>query len=371
MRFRDVRKSYDGLVAALAGFSLDVARGEFITLLGPSGSGKTTVLMTLAGFERPDAGEILLEGRPVGRVPAHRRGLGVVFQSYALFPHMTVAENVAFPLAVRRVGRAEREARVARVLDAVRLGGLAARLPSQLSGGQQQRAALARALVFEPPLVLLDEPLAALDRALREEMQLELRRLHRQLGVTMLYVTHDQAEAMTMSDRIALMEAGTVLQVGTPQALYEEPQSVFAARFIGENNALAGVVAEIDEDAIASVRLGGGQTAEARLAEAAGAEAAGVGERVWVMIRPERIAVSTASAEALGEGVLAAKLLETIHVGDHLRLRVALAPGEGAGGAELTVKRPAAAGTAGLREGATVAIAWQPDHARVFRAVRG
>ena len=221
VRFQNVRKSYDGSTLVVRDLTLDVARGEFITLLGPSGSGKTTTLMMLAGFEQPDAGDILLEDRPIGRTPPHKRGIGVVFQSFALFPHMTVAENVAFPLEVRRVGRTEREERVARALDMVRLAGLGGRKPSQLSGGQQQRVALARALVFEPPLVLMDEPLGALDKSLREEMQLEIRHLHERLGVTMVYVTHDQGEAMTMSDRIAVFAAGEIQQLGTPEALYE------------------------------------------------------------------------------------------------------------------------------------------------------
>ena len=216
LRFDHVRRSFDGIVDVVRDLTLDVARGEFLTLLGPSGSGKTPTWMMLAGFERPDGGEILLDGAPITRLPPHRRNIGVVFQSYALFPHMTVAENVAFPLQVRGATPAQQRDRIRRALDMVRLSDLADRMPAQLSGGQQQRVALARALVFEPRLVLLDEPLGALDRALREEMQAEIRHLHAALGVTMVYVTHDQAEALRLSDRIAVMAGGTLRQVGTP-----------------------------------------------------------------------------------------------------------------------------------------------------------
>jgi len=254
VRFDHVRRSFDGIVDVVRDLTLDVAKGEFLTLLGPSGSGKTTTLMMLAGFEQPDGGEILLAGQPITRTPAHRRDIGVVFQSFALFPHMTVGENVAFPLQVRGVSRAAQQARVGRALEMVRLAGLQDRLPAQLSGGQQQRVALARALVFEPKMVLLDEPLGALDRALREEMQAEIRHLHAALGVTMVYVTHDQAEALRLSDRIAVMAAGSVRQVGTPEALYETPQDAFVAGFLGESNFLPGIVAAIEDD-MAVVRL--------------------------------------------------------------------------------------------------------------------
>jgi putative spermidine/putrescine transport system ATP-binding protein len=364
VEFRNVRKSYDGTTLVVRDLTLAVARGQFMTLLGPSGSGKTTTLMMLAGFERPDAGEIYLDGRSIAGLSPHRRGIGVVFQGFALFPHMSVAENVAFPLKVRRVGRAERETRVARALDMVRLAGLGGRKPSQLSGGQQQRVALARALVFEPRLVLLDEPLGALDKSLREAMQLEIRGLHQRLGVTLVHVTHDQAEAMTMSDRIAVFAGGVIRQLGTPRDLYARPENAFVARFIGENNALAGRVAAAGDDDC-QVRLASGHVVEAVMGDAGE-----VGETCVVTIRPEHIAVAAESAEAMGERALPARLLESIYLGDHVRLRLELLDPNGTG-PELIVKRPAEAASAGLANGEIVAVAWQPSHAKVFRPESG
>ena len=223
VKFLDVEKSYDGRTLAVRDLTLEVARAEFLTLLGPSGSGKTTTLNMLAGFERPTRGEILLGGRPVDRLPPYERNIGMVFQNYALFPHMTVGENVAFPLSVRRIRRAEIAERVRRALAMVRLEAFADRRPAQLSGGQQQRIALARALVFEPSLVLMDEPLGALDKKLREQMQIEIKLLHERFGLTVVYVTHDQSEALTMSDRIAVFHDGRVVQQGTPDLLYSDP----------------------------------------------------------------------------------------------------------------------------------------------------
>ena len=249
-RFRHVTKTYDGITAVVRDLNLDVARGEFLTLLGPSGSGKTTTLMMLAGFQTPSSGEILLQGKAVHRTPPHRRGLGVVFQSYALFPHMSVAENVAFPLTIRRVGRAERDEKVARALALVRLNGLDERRPAQLSGGQQQRVALARSLAKGPKLLLLDEPMAALDKKLRTQMQLELVDILERLGVTCIMVTHDQEEAMTMAGRIALMDRGAIRQIGTPDEIYEQPSSRFTAEFIGSINVVAGKVRDDAADYI-------------------------------------------------------------------------------------------------------------------------
>ena len=223
------------------GLDLQVRKGEFLTLLGPSGSGKTTCLMMLAGFEAPTAGSIRIRGRPIGDLPPRKRGIGMVFQNYALFPHLTVGQNLSFPLEVRGSGcRRTFANRVARALGLVRLEGYEDRKTTQLSGGQQQRVAIARALVFEPDLVLMDEPLGALDRRLREEMQYEIRRIQRTLGITCIYVTHDQQEAMVLSDRVAVFHDGRLQQIASPEGLYEEPMRNFVARFIGENNRLSG-----------------------------------------------------------------------------------------------------------------------------------
>src|SRR5574343_936781 len=224
VRFAGVQKTYDGLSLVVRSLDLDIQRGEFLSLLGPSGSGKTTTLMMLAGFESPTAGEILLDGAPITRTPPHKRNFGMVFQNYALFPHMSVADNVAYPLTVRKVPKAEIATRVAKALDMVQLGGRGERFPGQLSGGQQQRVALARALVFEPQLVLMDEPLGALDKQLREHMQMEIKHIHQRLGVTVVYVTHDQGEALTMSDRVAVFHQGEIQQIAPPRELYETPQ---------------------------------------------------------------------------------------------------------------------------------------------------
>jgi putative spermidine/putrescine transport system ATP-binding protein len=359
VRFQNVRRSYDGIADAVHDLTLDVAQGELLTLLGPSGSGKTTTLMMLAGFEAPDGGTILLDGRDITRLAAHKRGIGVVFQNFSLFPHMTAAENVAFPLEVRRVAKSERAERVARALDMVRLAGLGERLPAQLSGGQQQRVALARALVYQPRLVLLDEPLGALDRALREEMQIELRHLHEQLGVTMLYVTHDQAEALTLADRIAVFAGGRLRQTGTPETLYEDPETAFVARFLGENNFLPGIALGLDEDLL-EVRLDCGVTVLARQGDAPDTG------RCVVAIRPERIAVAAIPAAEMGEGALPATLIEAIYLGDHIRLRLDIGL-PGAAPVPITVKRPAGAPMTGLQPGGTASVAWQSYHARAFR----
>jgi len=255
--FSGVSKSYDGVHYVVEDLNLDVRKGEFLSLLGPSGSGKTTTLMMLAGFESPTQGEIRLDDRRLDDKPPHQRDIGMVFQNYALFPHLTIAENVAFPLSVRHVSRAEQKARVKRALEMIELPHLANRRPAQLSGGQHQRVALARALVFEPSVVLMDEPLGALDKNLREQMQLDIRALHQRLGLTIVFVTHDQGEALTMSDRIAVFNKGKIEQIGTPRQVYDEPATRFVAEFIGETNLIDGTV-ETVEPTSAVIRLNGG-----------------------------------------------------------------------------------------------------------------
>ncbi|ALG90889.1 MULTISPECIES: ABC transporter ATP-binding protein [Actibacterium] len=239
---RDLGKSYDGKTEVLSIDRLAISKGEFVSFLGPSGSGKTTTLMIVGGFETPTRGEVIVSGKSIADVPAHKRDMGIVFQNYALFPHMSVAKNVSYPLRMRQVPRREADARVESALRMVGLQGFGNRTPSELSGGQQQRVALARALVFEPELVLLDEPLGALDKNLREQMQIELKRIHAQTGATMIFVTHDQAEAMVMSDRIVVFSNGRIEQFGTPEEIYNRPKTRFVAEFIGDSNFLQAVV---------------------------------------------------------------------------------------------------------------------------------
>ena len=245
VKFDKVDKSDDGKVLVVKDLNLDINEGEFITMLGPSGSGKTTCLMMLAGFETPTNGEIYLDSKPISRIPPHKRGIGMVFQNYALFPHLTVYENLAFPLKVRKLSKDDIDKKVDKALSMVSLSGFEKRMPNQLSGGQQQRVAVARSLVFDPQLVLMDEPLGALDKNLRESMQYEIKHIHESIGVTVVYVTHDQSEALTMSSRIAVFNDGKVQQLSTPDKLYEEPVNSFVAEFIGENNTFAGEVTDI------------------------------------------------------------------------------------------------------------------------------
>lgn len=272
-----------GVHVAVDRLSLDIEGGEFVTLLGASGSGKTTTLMMVAGFEQPTGGSIILNGREVSRVPPHRRGLGVVFQSYALFPHMTVRQNVAYPLRMRRVAKGERSRRVSEALAQVNLEEFGERMPREISGGQQQRVALARALVFAPTMLLMDEPLGALDKKLREQLQSEIQRLHRESGVTIVYVTHDQSEALALSDRIAVMRDGRIEQIGSGEEIYNEPKTAFVANFVGETTLLYGMTEVVEAD-VSLVRLRTGE-----LVNATRRQFTEVGEEVVVAVRPERI----------------------------------------------------------------------------------
>jgi putative spermidine/putrescine transport system ATP-binding protein len=312
-RYENVSKSY-GNVAVVKDLNFDIRRGEFLSLLGPSGSGKTTTLMMLAGLQSPTSGHILLDNMPIEGIPPHKRNIGVVFQNYALFPHMTVAENLAYPLKARRMGREEIARRVRRGLEMVQLQSLAQRRPSELSGGQQQRVALARALVFEPSIVLLDEPLGALDRQLRESMQLELKQLHRETGVTMVYVTHDQGEAMTMSDRVAVFSEGKLLQCASPKDLYDRPDNAFVAEFVGENNRLRGRVTASDTECC-TVTTESGIAVKAR-----SKPQLKVGAPVFLYLRPERVVVGSAAANC--ENRYVAKVADATFLGDHTRLRL-------------------------------------------------
>ena len=357
VRFRRVQKTYDGVHLVVRELDLDVRRGEFLTLLGPSGTGKTTTLMMLAGFESPTTGEIVLDGRPITRTPPHKRHFGMVFQNYALFPHLTVGQNVAYPLTVRRVSESDRAQRVARALGMVRLQGMADRLPSQLSGGQQQRVALARALVFEPQLVLMDEPLGALDKQLREHMQIELKELHRQLGVTFVYVTHDQGEALTMSDRVAVFNDGAIQQIDPVAQMYEAPANRFVAGFIGDSTVLKGTVraAQIDN---ATERCGIVLT-DGRVIAGVNVNGAPVGTAVDACIRPERIVLHAQAANR--SNVLQAGVSGVIYFGDHLRLLCEIGEGQ----APATVKLPLSA-PAVPQTGESVWLEFPPDYTRVY-----
>jgi len=346
--FRGVQKTYDGRMRVVQDLDLDIRAGEFLTLLGPSGSGKTTTLMMLAGFEAPTAGDILVQGRSVLNLPPHRRDFGMVFQSYALFLHMTVGENVGFPLRVRGMLKADIARRVTQALEMVRLPGFADRMPAQLSGGQQQRVALARALVHEPRLVLMDEPLGALDKQLREQMQQEIKHIHDSLGVTMVYVTHDQSEALTMSDRIAVFHQGRIQQLDTPRALYERPASVFVANFIGENNALPGVVRDTaGGDCIFAL-------GEASVLAANG-QGLAPGAAAILVLRPEQIAINP--PEGSRRNRIAARIVEAVYLGDHLRLRARLP-----GGGDILVKRSTGGGIPTVSPGDAVILGWDAEH---------
>jgi putative spermidine/putrescine transport system ATP-binding protein len=352
VRFSGVKKTYDGVQLVVKDLHLDIAKGEFLTLLGPSGSGKTTTLMMLAGFEQPTAGDIQLNGKSLTTMPPHKRGLGFVFQNYALFPHMSVAENLAFPLEVRKAGRAEIKDRVANALKMVELNGFEKRKPHQLSGGQQQRVAVARALVFDPELVLMDEPLGALDKHLREQMQYELKRLHRELGVTVVYVTHDQGEALTLSDRIAVFHDGKIQQLDTPSKVYDAPANAFVAGFIGENNALPGKIVAIGEKECTVELIGGARV------KAANGNCDAVGKSGVVCVRPEHLSVSAETAP--GSNHVAALIEEFIFHGDHLRVKLS-SPGM----PEIIVKAPAR-GTRFPAKGVAVTLSWEPAAARAF-----
>jgi spermidine/putrescine ABC transporter ATP-binding subunit len=343
-----------GDVMAVDRIDLDVAPGEFVTLLGPSGSGKTTTLMMVAGFTPPTAGDIRVDDRSITDTPPDRRNIGVVFQSYALFPHMSVSDNVAFPLRMRHVPRSTIAGKVASGLEMVRLSGLGGRMPRQLSGGQQQRVALARALVFDPELLLMDEPLGALDRNLRDQMKEEITRLHRALGVTVLYVTHDQEEALTLSDRVVLMNRARIEQIGSAEDLYERPRTTFAAEFIGESNLLRGRLAVEDGRAwfvsASGVRLRG-----------PGATAAPPGGACLFFLRPEKILLATDRSSRADEPGASGTVEDLTYAGDVTRYRVRVGAGD-----TLLVKVANKSGAARPAVGDAVRLAWAGDDARVL-----
>ena len=358
VRFLEVQKSYDGETLVVKDLNLDIARGEFLTMLGPSGSGKTTCLMMLAGFEPATNGEITLDGHPINNVAPHKRGIGMVFQNYALFPHMTVAENLAFPLEVRGMGKSDIEAKVKRALDMVQLGDFGSRRPMQLSGGQQQRVAVARALVFDPELVLMDEPLGALDKQLREQMQYEIKHIHENLGVTIVYVTHDQSEALTMSNRVAVFNDGIIQQLAPPDVLYEKPDNAFVAQFIGENNKLLGTVKE-KKDGNCVIDIEG-----AGVVHALDVNAGEVGEGSSLSLRPERVMIDP--PEGKFPNVYEGTVEELIYLGDHIRTRVNVC-----GHDDFIVKVPNISDHASLIEGHSVTVGWSVEDCRALDVYEG
>ena len=330
----------------------EVGASEFVTLLGPSGSGKTSTLMMIAGFEQPSAGDIMLHGRPVIGVPARHRDLGVVFQHYSLFPHMSILDNVAFPLRMRKVGRSQRRQAAMQMLERVDLAAFADRRPGQLSGGQQQRVALARALVFDPAALLLDEPLGALDKRLRDQLQTEIKTIQRKLGVSVLFVTHDQDEAMMMSDRIAIMNHGRIAQIGTPESLYNHPATSFIATFLGETNLLPCAI-ESRNAGEATVRLADGSRAGAVV----GGNLTSAGEHA-LSIRPERLLPVSGNAFCVGS--VDATVLSHTYLGASHRLVV-----EGLG-QQLTVSLTDASGVAIPEIGASIRLGWQQADAQLI-----
>ncbi len=356
VEFERVQKSYDGEILVVKDLNLSMPKGEFLTMLGPSGSGKTTCLMMLAGFETATHGEIKLGGKPINNIPPHKRGIGMVFQNYALFPHMTVAENLSFPLEVRKIGKSEREEKIMRALGMVQMQDFAGRRPAQLSGGQQQRIALSRALVFEPELVLMDEPLGALDKQLRETLQFEITRLAHNLGITTVYVTHDQTEALTMSDRVAVFDDGRIQQLAPPDQLYEEPENSFVAQFIGENNTLMGTVSKIAGDQC-EVTLDDGEIIDAKPVNVTE-----VGQRTRVSIRPERVEMNK---ERLSPDAhtLKAEVLEFIYMGDIFRTRLRVA-----GNDDFVIKTRNAPDQVRLTPGTQIDIGWLPQDCRALDA---
>jgi len=356
VEFERVQKSYDGENLVVKDLNLSLPKGEFLTMLGPSGSGKTTCLMMLAGFETATHGDIRLDGVSINNIPPHKRGIGMVFQNYALFPHMTVAENLSFPLEVRKMGKSTREEKIMRALGMVQMQDFAGRRPAQLSGGQQQRIALARALVFEPELVLMDEPLGALDKQLRETLQFEITKLAHDLGITTVYVTHDQTEALTMSDRVAVFDDGRIQQLAAPDTLYEEPENSFVAQFIGENNTLEGVVKEIKGD-IATVQLDSGEVIQAKPVNVNQA-----GDRTRVSIRPERVEFDKSRMQE-GAFTLKAEVLEFIYMGDIFRTRLRVA-----GRDDFVVKTRNAPDQVRLTPGSQIEIGWLPEDCRALDA---
>jgi len=355
LRLRNLTKAF-GATKAVDEISLDVPTGTFLSLLGPSGSGKTTTLNLIAGFLTPDSGDILMDERSIADVPPHKRNIGMVFQSYSLFPHMTVSENVGFPLRMRtNLSREASRHRIAEMLALVQLSHHASRYPRQLSGGQQQRVAMARALVSHPRLLLMDEPLGALDKKLREQMQVEIKRIHRSVGTTVIYVTHDQSEALTMSDVVVVMHQARIAQIGTPRALYEAPANLFVADFLGDSNLLPARVIAVSGDRV-QVELANGEIIRAARGTFAGA----AGDRIIVLVRPEDMSVRVSREQGNGLNLLTGTVKEISYHGDTFKLDVAVG--------EQSLKAKVARGEgAGIELGRAVFLTWKFEAAKILR----
>jgi putative spermidine/putrescine transport system ATP-binding protein len=350
--FRDISKSY-GPSVALHGTNLTVRRGEFLSLLGPSGSGKSTILNIIAGAVAPSSGSIVLDGKDVSTVPPRERGLGMVFQNYALLPHLNVFDNVAFPLRIRGVAKSEIQQRVRNALERVGLTGYEQRKPREMSGGQQQRVGIARCIVYSPSVILMDEPLGALDKKLRDQLQGEIKRLHRDLGTTLVYVTHDQEEALNLSDRVCLMNGGRIAQLGTPDELYFEPVSEFVADFVGESNLLEGVV-----EANNTVRLNDGSALKVR-----SNEGHANGSRVKVLVRPEKIdVVEDSELSSADTNVCKGAIAQTSFIGGMTRFELKLSTG-----GTLLVKTISARAAERAPLGQTLTVRWSAGDSVVLR----
>ena len=352
VKFENIDKSYDGKLLVVKNLNLEIEQGEFLTLLGPSGSGKTTTLMMLAGFENPTNGEIFLDSVPISNITPHKRGIGMVFQNYALFPHMSVFENLSFPLKVRKFSKEEINKKVSKILNMVSLDEYENRMPNQLSGGQQQRVAVARALVFDPKLVLMDEPLGALDKNLRENMQYELKHIHESLGVTVVYVTHDQSEALTMSNRIAVFNDGNIQQLSSPSKLYEEPENSFVAKFIGENNTIEGIIKDISSDSC-KVETTTGETIIANPIAINN-----IGDKTRMSLRPERVVLNPNTDFA---NTFQSVVKEIIYHGDHTRIRVSLLDHD-----NFILKVPNSSDSINIKENDIISLGWSINDCRAL-----
>lgn len=353
LKMKSLTKRYEDFFA-VDHISSEVKKGEFLTLLGPSGSGKTTTLMMIAGFVEPTSGDILIEGRSIVSKPPHKRDVGMVFQNYALFPHLTVFENIAFPLKMRKTEKSKIEKRVNDVLELVRLPEVSGRYPKQLSGGQQQRIALARALVFNPPLLLMDEPLGALDKQLREHMQLEIKHIQEDLDITVIYVTHDQAEALTMSDTIAVMNHGKIVQYGSAEDLYERPANKFVAEFIGESNFLEGKIESIDGDSIYA-RTHGQLEIHARQNQDVS-----LGQEVFFTLRPERITFKNETGQMAN--IFNGVIEEVVYVGEISKYMIRLSEEDDL----FILKQQNQLGVKKYKKGDRVIIGWNPEDMRLI-----